>query len=229
MTIIINSFTNAWNLIFSFDKDLYGIIGLTLVVTVLSTVLSALLAIPAGVAVGSINFKGKKLLTRVIFTFMGLPPVVAGLTVYLLLSRKGPLGSFRLLFTPSAMVIAQLLIVIPVIAGMTIMVIQQKGEIIIETCKGLGFNRYKTCRLLLHESRYSVISAIMAGFGRAISEVGAVMLVGGNIQYHTRVITTAIVLETGKGNYDTAMALGLILLAISFSINWIVQSFQERV
>jgi tungstate transport system permease protein len=160
---------------------------------------------------------------------MGFPPVVAGLVVYLLLSRKGPLGRLELLFTPSAMVIAQVLIVVPIITGLTIGAVKLKVGPVQETCRGLGIGSTKTLAMLFHECRYPIISAIIAGYGRAISEVGAIMLVGGNIQYNTRVMTTAIVLETGKGNYDKALALGAILLAISFIINWMIQYIQEGI
>jgi tungstate transport system permease protein len=221
------SFVKAFQLITSFNGEIYGIIGLTLVMTVISTVLSGVLAIPSGILIGSSEFTGKRLITRLISTFMGLPPVVAGLIVYLLLSRKGPLGDLGLLFTPTAMVIAQVIIIYPLVTGLTIGAVKLKVKPVRETCSGLGLGRRKTFELLFRECRYPIISAITAGYGRAISEVGAVMLVGGNIQYHTRVMTTAIVLETGKGNYDRALALGIILLFLSFLVNWLVQHFQE--
>lgn len=228
MSDILRSFVEAWKLIISFDGEVYGVIGLTLAVTIASTVVSALIAIPLGVIVGSRKFRGKKLLVRIINTLMGLPPVVAGLIVYLTLSRKGPLGSLQLLFTPTAMVTAQVIIVTPIMAGLIIGAVKLKVREVEETCKGIGLTPLKTLFMLLYECRYPVISALLAGYGRAISEVGAVMLVGGNIQYETRVMTTSIVLETGKGNYDVALSLGIILLIISFIINWIIQRFQEE-
>lgn len=228
MREIINSLIEAFKLIVSLNGEIYGIIGLSLVVTILSSVFSAALAVPSGVIISSSSFKGKRLLIRLINTFMGLPPVVAGLAVYLLLSRKGPLGSFRLLFTPAAMVIAQVLIIFPIITGITIGAVKLKVKPVKETCAGLGMGALRTNMMLFHESRYPIMSAVMAGYGRAISEVGAVMLVGGNIQYNTRVMTTAIVLETGKGNYDKALALGIILLTLSFIINWLLQHIQEE-
>ena len=224
---ISKSLLEACKLIFSLDREIYGIIGLTLAVTILSTSISALVGLPAGMAIGTVDFPGRKLVTRIIGAFMGLPPVVAGLVVYLLLSRSGPLGGFRLLFTPAAMVIAQIIIISPVITGLTIGAVKPGSVRILETCKGLGFSRIKTLYFLLYECRYAVISAILAGYGRAVSEVGAVMLVGGNIRYETRVMTTAIVLETGMGEYRKALALGIILILISFIINWILQRFQE--
>lgn len=227
MNDILKSFSEAWNLIVSFNGEVYEIIFLSLIVTILSTLISAVIALPLGVAIGSRDFAGKKLLIRIINTFMGLPPVVAGLFVFLMLSRKGALGQLELLFTPSAMVIAQVLIVSPILTGLTIAAVKLRRVQVEETCKGLGFGRLKTLIMLLYECRYPIISAMLAGYGRAISEVGAVMLVGGNIQHNTRVMTTAIVLETGKGNYDKALAIGIILLVISFLINWIFQVIQE--
>lgn len=229
MADIINSFYEALNIIVSFDAEVYEIIMLTFAVTVLSTIVAALFALPLGVMAGTMEFPGKKLFTRLVFTLMGLPPVVAGLVVYLFLSRKGPLGSLGLLFTPTAMVIAQVAIVMPIITGFTISGVKLKSKAIHETCQGLGISRFKTLILLVRECRYPILSAVLAGYGRAISEVGAVMLVGGNIRYNTRVMTTAIVLETGKGNYDRALALGIILIAVSFLINWTVHSFQEDI
>lgn len=227
MRVIIDSLYKAIGLIASLDKEIYGIIALSLTVTIISTVISAALAVPSGIIIGSRNFWGKKLLVRSVNTFMGLPPVVAGLIVYLFLSRKGPLGTLGLLFTPTAMVIAQVIIISPIITGITIGAVKLKVRPVQETCAGLGLGSIRTLMMLFHECRYPVMSAIMAGYGRAISEVGAVMLVGGNIQYNTRVMTTAIVLETGKGNYDIALALGIILLTISFIINWLLQRIQE--
>ncbi|KNY28412.1 ABC transporter permease [Pseudobacteroides cellulosolvens] len=227
MTDILNSFTEAFNLIFSLDREIYGIILLTLFVTVFSTIISSVIGISSGVVIGSKEFKGKKQLVRVVQTLMGLPPVVVGVLVYLMLSRKGPLGELGLLFTAPAMVIAQVIIVTPIIMGLTISAIKSKAECIEETCKGLGLGYIRTLAMLILECRYQLTSVVLAGYGRAISEVGAVMLVGGNIQYHTRVITTSIVLETGKGNYDKGLALGIILLLISFIINWTMQRIQE--
>jgi tungstate transport system permease protein len=226
---IFNSLAEAFKLIASLNGEIYGIIGLSLAVTIISSAISAALAVPSGIMISSRDFIGKKLLSRLINTFMGLPPVVAGLAVYLLLSRKGPLGAFSLLFTPAAMVIAQVIIIFPIITGITIGAVKLKVKPVKETCVGLGMRNFRINRMLFHECRYPIMSAVMAGYGRAISEVVAVMLVGGNIQYNTRVMTTAIVLETGKGNYDKALALGMILLTLSFIINWLLQHIQEEV
>lgn len=228
MKEIISSLMEAIKLITSLNGEIYGIIGLSLVVTIISSVIAAALAVPSGIIISTSSFPGKKLLVRLINTFMGLPPVVAGLLVYLLLSRKGPLGSMSLLFTPTAMVIAQILIIFPIVTGITIGAVKLRIKPVRETCTGLGMGRLQTNLLLFRECRYPIMSAVIAGYGRAISEVGAVMLVGGNIQYSTRVMTTAIVLETGKGNFDKALALGIILLTLSFLVNWLLQRIQEE-
>jgi len=224
---IVNSFREAFNLILSFDTEVYGIILLTLTVTVSSTAIASAIAVPAGILIGSYDFYGKRLLVKIIHAFMGLPPVVAGLVVYIILSRNGPLGSLGLLFTPTAMVIAQVVIIIPIITGLSIAAVRMKCTVVKENCKGLGLGKRQTFRLLLHECRYPIFSAILTGYGRAISEVGAVTLVGGNIQYHTRVMTTAIMLETRRGNYDQALAIGIVLISLSFIINSILYRLQE--
>lgn len=227
MKSFLNALSEAFKLVISFDGEVYGIIALTLTVTVLSTAVAALIGLPLGIMLGSINFKVKKLLMRIINTLMGLPPLVAGLIVYIIFSSSGPFGRARILFTPTAMVIAQVIIVLPVIVGLTEAASRTKSILMEETCRGLQINGVKKYKLLLHESRYAVVSALLTAYGRAISEVGAVMMVGGNIQYRTRVMTTAIVLETGKGNFERALALGIVLLFISFVINSVMQSIQE--
>ncbi len=228
MNQILTSLIEALKLITSLDREVYIIILLSLIVSISSTTVAAFGAIPAGVFIGSKEFKGKKILVRLINTFMGIPPVVAGLVVYMILSRKGPLGFLDILFTPAAMIIAQVMIIFPIITGLIISAVKAKTKVIWETGKGLGLGERKILKLLFHECRYPIISAIIAGYGRAISEVGAITLVGGNIQFRTRVMTTAIVLETGKGNFDIALALGIILLSISFVINYIAHHIQEK-
>jgi len=227
MTGINKGIMEALELLLSLDGEIYSIIGLSLFVSLSSTLLSTFIALPVGVYIANNKFKGKKTIVRIINTFMGLPPVVAGLIVYLLLTRTGPFGEYRLLFSINAMIIAQILIVTPIITGLTISAVHLKVKAVKDTCHGLGIGKFKTVLLLLNECKYPIVSAIMAGYGRAISEVGAIMLVGGNIQFRTRVMTTAIVLETGKGNYGKALALGMTLLLVSFGINWVVSSIQE--
>ncbi|MCX7771686.1 MAG: ABC transporter permease [Clostridia bacterium] len=223
-----NPFSEAFSLIASCDPELIGVILLTLAVTLTSTALAALLGIPLGMLLGLRDFKGRKGLLRLIQTLMGLPPVVAGLIVYLLLSRSGPMGSMALLFTPTAMVLAQFIIIAPIITGLCAASTRQNGLPVLETLKGLGLKGFKTGLILFSELRSILLTSVLAGYGRAVAEVGAVMLVGGNIRYSTRVLTTSIVLETSKGNYGRALALGIILLILSFLVNYVVQLFQER-
>ncbi len=204
------------------------ILGLTLVMSLLSTAAAALAGLPAGAVLASCRFPGRRLLRRVIQTFMGLPPVVAGLAVFLLLSRKGPLGSLNLLFTLPAMVIAQFILIFPIIASLTLSAVELRRPLILETLRGLGVGRWQEYRLLLWECRHALVTVILAGFGRSISEVGAVMMVGGNIQYKTRVMTTAIMLETSRGNFTLAIGLGGILLLIAFAINLLTIRLEER-
>lgn len=204
-----------------------GILSLTLVMTVLSTGIAAMLGIPAGVFLASVGFPGKKLLRRVIQTFMSLPPVVAGLFVFLLLSRSGPLGSLGLLFSLPAMVLAQVVLIFPIITSLTLSAVEVKRPQMIETMLGLSLSRRQEYGLLLWECRLPLVVVILTGFGRAVSEVGAVMMVGGNIAGKTRVMTTAIMLETSKGNFTGAIQLGLILLALSFGVNIFAVWLQE--
>ena len=228
MEQILTSLVEAFKLITSLDREVYTIIFLSLVVSISSTSIAAFGAIPIGIFIGSKEFKGKKMIVRLINTFMGIPPVVAGLVVYMILSRKGPLGFLDILFTPTAMIIAQVIIIFPIITGLIIASVKSKAKVIWDTGKGLGLREGHILHLLFHECRYPIISAIIAGYGRAISEVGAITLVSGNIQFRTRVMTTAIVLETGKGNFNIALALGIILLSISFFVNYIVHYIQEK-
>lgn len=227
MGSILHAFEGAFSLIVSFNPDIYEIIGLSLAVTTLGTVIAALIGLPIGLVLSCRTFFGKKLWENIITTFMGLPPVVVGLVVYLFLSSNGPFGSMKLLYTPTAMVIAQIIIASPIIAGLTMAAVKLKYAPIMETCKGLGLGKAKTVFLLFYECRYALVAALLAGYGRAMSEVGAVNLVGGNILHNTRVMTTAIMLETSQGNFSDALALGIVLLSISFIINWASHRIQR--
>lgn len=209
------------------DMDLLRILSLTVVMTVMSTLLASLLGIPAGVLIASVRFPGKRMVRRLIQTFMSLPPVVAGLFVFLLLSRSGPLGSLGLLFTLPAMVIAQVFLIFPIITSLTLSAVEAKRPQMMETINGLSLSRKQEYILLLWECRVPLVTVVLSGFGRAVSEVGAVMMVGGNIADKTRVMTTAIMLETSKGNFSGAIQLGLILLVMSFGVNIIAVRLQE--
>lgn len=222
MGYIIDGFMQAIHLIISLDPEVISIAGLSLQVSATAVILSALAGIPAGVLIALTEFPFKKALIMVINTLMGLPPVVAGLFVFLMISRAGPLGSFGVLFTPTAMVIAQFILVTPIITGLSISATRAVDRSVIETAVSLGARKLETVLLVVSEAKQALFTTVIAGFGRAIAEVGAVMIVGGDIRWNTRVLTTSIVLETRKSDFDLAIALGLILLALSFTINLIV-------
>lgn len=209
--------------------ELAGIIGLTAAMTLISTSLAALAGFPAGVVLAACSFPGKRLLRRLIQTLMSLPPVVAGLAVFLLLSRRGPLGSMNLLFSLPAMVIAQFILIFPIITSLTLTAVESRQQQIMETLSGLGLPVWRIRLLVLWETRRNLLTIVLTGFGRSISEVGAVMMVGGNIQGKTRVMTTAILLETNKGNFDQAIILGLVLLGLAFTLNLLASGLQEAI
>lgn len=209
-------------------NDILPVVLMSLFVSVMSTLVASSIGLISGIWVSLHDFKFKKGLIRVTDTLMSLPPVLMGLLVYLLLSRKGPLGSMELLFTPAAMIIAQSLLVLPIIFGLLVSSVSRTGVEVQKTCMSLGAGRADTFITIIKESKNQILSVITAGFGRAISEVGAVMMVGGNIKGYTRVMTTYIALETGKGNFDQAIVIGLILLFVSFLINSILHWFQRR-
>ena len=215
----------ALELIFTLDAGVFEIIGLTLFMTLSSTCVASVLGIPCGLLLGSRAFRGRKAIVSLANTFMGTPPVVVGLIVYLVLSRRGPLGTLELLFTPAAMIIAQTFLLFPLITSLSCAQVSGKADAVLTTCAGLGIPRKRANGLLLHECRHSLYTSVLAGYGRAVSEVGAVILVGGNIQHKTRVMTSAIVLETNKGNYEVALALGIILLLVAFAVNGISRRF----
>ncbi|MBR6567154.1 MAG: ABC transporter permease [Clostridia bacterium] len=209
----------AFEMLMNMDRELLQIIGVTLRMSFFSTLISCLVGMPLGVVMAKSTFKGKRTIRKIIGTFMGLPPVVAGLIVYLLFTRYGPFGSLGLLFTVEIMVIAQCMLIIPVVINLTESILSVNVKGLTETAKGLNFSKSKTAFLLLTENRFSLMSVVLTAFGRSIAEVGAVSLVGGNIQWKTRVMTTAIMLETNKGNFTFALALGIVLLLISLAVN----------
>lgn len=216
-----------------FDAALVEIVALSLRVSGIALLISALLGIPTGILLGLTDFVGRRLVVALIYTGMAFPPVVIGLFVYLLISRSGPLGQLNLpwipaLFTPAAMITAQTIIAFPLIAGFTMAAVEGVDPALRLQVRALGASPWQTSFAVLEEARGGVVASVVAGFGGIISEVGAVMLVGGNIEHRTRVLTTAIVLETGKGNFDLALALGAILLGIAFTTNLIIVRLQGR-
>lgn len=209
----------AWRLVVTFDPDLMEIVWLSLKVSGLAVLSGAAAGVPAGALLGLYDFPGRRLVQIITNTLMGLPPVVLGLLVYLALSRSGPLGALGWLFTPKAMVLAQFVLVTPIIAGLSAAAVAGVEENVRVTALGLGANRRQILTTMVMEARFAVTAAIIAGMGRALAEVGAVMMVGGNILHETRVMTTAIVLTTGEGRFDLAIALGLVLLGTAFLLN----------
>lgn len=209
------------------------IVTLSLQVSGIALLISTLVGVPTGVLMGLNRFIGRRLIMVLLYTGMGFPPVVIGLLVYLLLSRSGPLGGLNAsfipaLFTPGAMILAQTIISFPLVAGFTMAAVMGVNPELRAQVKSLGATDRQTAFTILGEARLGVVIAVVAGFGSIISEVGAVMLVGGNIQHHTRVLTTAIVLETRKGNFDLAIALGMVLLVLSFLANLVMLQLQGR-
>jgi tungstate transport system permease protein len=224
--VIIDGFVQAMLLIASLDPEIIDIASLSLKVSGASTLLAAAMGIPLGALIALNEFPFKRILKNIIYTLMGLPPVVAGLLVFLMVSRAGPLGSYGLLFTPAAMVIAQFLLILPIITGLTMTATRSVDKAIIDTAISLGAGRLHTVLITLNEAKQALVVAVLAGFGRAVAEVGAVMIVGGDIRWSTRVLTTSIVLETRMGDYSRAIALGIILLSLSFVINMALNILQ---
>ncbi|PMR68476.1 ABC transporter permease [Halomonas heilongjiangensis] len=214
-----NAFATALRLVLHLDPALREIVALSLQVSLAAVAVGALIGLPLGAALALWRFPGRGAVVVVLNALMGLPPVVAGLAVYLLLSRAGPLGQFGLLFTPGAMVVAQVLLILPIIAALTRQQVEELHAEYREQLQSLGLSRLRRIPTLLWDARFGLMTVILAGFGRASAEVGAVMIVGGNIDGVTRVMTTAIVLETSKGNLPLALGLGLVLLALVTLIN----------
>lgn len=219
MDYIINGFIEAFELIISRDPEIYKIIGLSLYVSLTAVFISTLIGVPLGIVTGLSNFKGKKIYSRWLFTFMGIPPVVLGLVVAIVIARRGPLGQLGIMFTPTAMIIAQTLLVLPIITGNIFNNVKVEGPEISMSCKTLGASKFQMLFTLIKEMRTYILVAVVTGFGRAISEVGAIMLVGGNIKDKTRAMTTFIVLSNRMGDYTKSIAMGIVLITIAFIVN----------
>jgi tungstate transport system permease protein len=218
----------AIELIIGLDREILGITWLTLKISGAATLVSLAIGASSGIALALSDFPGKRIVIALINTGMGLPPVVVGLWVTLFLWRSGPLGGWELLYTPSAIVIAQIVIATPIIAGLSISAIQHLPPNLKLQILSLGASRVQLAWMLAVEARLPLMAAIMAGFGGVVSEIGASIMVGGNLKGYTRVLTGATVMETGRGNFDVALALGFILLALSFSVNALLTHFQQR-
>ena len=228
MELIWQGVLEALRLILSGDPGVLRITWLSIQISGVATFLSVVVGIPAGVGLALARFPGRGLLVALVNTGMGLPPVVVGLFVSIFLWRSGPLGGFELLYTPAAIVIAQFVIAAPIVIGLTVAAMQQLNPKLRLQFMGLGASRGQVLWLLMREARLPLLAAVMAGFGGVISEVGASMMVGGNLLGQTRVLTTATVLETGKGNFDVAIALSVILLALVFGVTYLLTWIQQR-
>ncbi|MBA4393167.1 MAG: tungstate transporter permease [Desulfobacca sp.] len=228
MESISNGFLAAFYLIAGLNKELLGIIFLSLKVSGLALLVSTVIGLPLAALLGLKRFLGQGLLITLMNTLMGLPPVVVGLFVYLILSRSGPLGFLGLLYSPSAMVIAQTVLAFPIVCSLCHSALVNVNPIIRQASISLGASPFQVALTIIREARYGIMSGIIAGFGRVMAEVGAILIVGGNIAGLTRVMTTTIALETDKGNFELALALGIILLGISLMINFLLHWFQKK-
>ena len=217
------SFSAALDLIFQFDHEVWLIVWTSLKISLIAAMLAALIAIPTGIIVALNEFRGKQFLQQILNTLMAMPTVVIGLLLYGLFTRQGPMGGLGLLYTPTAVVIAECILILPIILNLTIVAVQSSDKRLVPTLKSLGANKIQLAAEVLGETRFAVIAAVVAGFGRAIGEVGAAMMLGGNIEGFTRTMTTAIALETSKGEFEFGLALGLLLLIIAFAVNFGLQ------
>jgi tungstate transport system permease protein len=228
MESLLQGLIQAFGLILHRDPVLFGIIFLSLKVSGLALLVAIAFGLPLGALLGLRRFPGRDLAISVANTLMGLPPVVIGLVVYLLLSRRGPLGFLGLLYSPSAMIIAQSILALPIVTALCHAAVRSVDPIIRQAARTLGATPRQEVLAVFHEARYGILSAVIAAFGRVMAEVGAILIVGGNIAGYTRVMTTTIALETDKGNFELAVALGIILLAISFAVNAVLHSVQKK-
>lgn len=220
MNYFTESLLAAFNLIISLDADIFRIVMTSVFISITATLIAALLAIPAGVSMALNSFTGKATLQHLLNTLMSMPTVVIGLLLYGLFSRLGPLGSWGLLYTPTAVIIAEAILVFPIMMNLTISAVNSADPRLIPTLISLGARSYTLTVHVVKATRYAILAALVIGFGRAIGEVGAAMMLGGNIQGFTRTMTTAIALETSKGEFELGLALGLLLLIIAFALNF---------
>lgn len=228
MDLIFQGVWKAIVLLCTFDPETWSITFLSLQVSGAATLVSLFIGMGSGITLALAEFRGKKLLVSIINTGMGLPPVVVGLFVTIMLWRNGPMGFLKLLYTPGAIILAQAVIATPIVAGITLAAIQNLPRNLKLQILALGATRLQMVWLLMREARLPLLAAVMAGFGGVISEVGASIMVGGNIKGYTRVLTTATVMETGRGNFDIAIALGIILLLLTFAVNYILTLVQQH-
>ena len=223
-----DAFVTALRLIFTGDPEVFAITARTLGVSGSSTLLAALIFIPLGSLIYFHSFVGKRILVNIIQTFYSLPTVFVGLLVFITFSKAGPLGQMGILFTPQVMVIGQVILISPIVTGLTISAMRGVGQEIRDTAISLGATRLQTIQTIMREARYAVATTVLVGFGRAVSEVGCAIIVGGNIRGTTRVLTTAMSLETSMGNIELSMALGIILISLALIVSILVNRLQPR-
>lgn len=228
MELIVQGIIKAFELIISFDAEVMGITWLSLKISGTATFISLFFGVSIGAGVALTDFPGKRIVISLINTGMGLPPVVVGLFVTIMIWRSGPLGFLEILYTPYAMIIAQAIIATPIVMGISLASIQSLPANLRLQILSLGASRLQMAWILIKESKLPLLAAVMAGFGGVISEVGASIMVGGNIKGYSRVLTTATVMETGRGNFDIAIALGIILLIVAFLVNLLLTQVQQR-
>jgi tungstate transport system permease protein len=226
MEYLVESVVSAIKLIFGLNSEVFVVVWTSIRISVIAVVLASLFSIPMGLVVALKTFPGKRLLIQTLNTLVALPTVVVGLLLYGILSRQGPMGELGLLYTPTAMVIGQCVLIIPVIWSLAISAANSADPRLADTCKALGANFTQQGFLFLNEVRFAIMVAVVMGFGRAIGEVGIAMMLGGNIEGFTRTMTTAIALETSKGEFEFALALGMLLLLVAFVVNGLLQRFQ---
>jgi len=228
LTELWHGLTRAIELIVSLDPEVMEIAGRSLMISLTSALLASLICIPLASLIHFRRFPGKRIVISLIQTFYSIPTVAVGLFVFVLFSRAGPLGGLSLLFSPAAIVVGQMILITPILLGLTISAVSGVDKAILDTARSLGASSFQTAIVILREARFAVIAAVIMGFGRAISEVGIALMVGGNIKGFTRVVTTAIALETSKGELELAIALGIILLFIALVINIFLNRLQQR-
>jgi len=228
LTEIWDGLTRAIELLISLDPEVMEIAGRSLRISGTSCLLASLICLPLGSLIHFHHFRGKRALINIIQTLFSVPTVLVGLFVLVLFSRAGPLGELGILFTPPVMVVGQMILITPLLLGLTISALSGVSQEIVDTATSLGASGFQTVWLVLREARYAVLAAVIMGFGRAISEVGCALMIGGNIRGATRVITTAIALETSKGELALAIALGIILLFLALIINIVLNRLQQR-
>lgn len=229
MNYFAESLLAALQLLLNLDADVWQVITTSVMISVIAAILAAVLAVPAGVMMAISTFPGKNSLQHLLNTLMAMPTVVIGLLLYGLLSRMGPLGNWGLLYTPTAIIMAQAILILPIMMNLTITAVKGADPRLLPTLKSLGADRCQQTLQIMRTVRLAIIIAIISGFGRAIGEVGAAMMLGGNIEGYTRTMTTAIALETSKGEFELALALGIVLLLIAFLLNFTLSALDKRI